>query len=74
MAKPTTLDLLKAHAPITSVLLEVVEKVREDAKLSTALDAALKEPEHDNIRARFLSKRIAYEITLVFDAEPWKVA
>ena len=74
MSKPTTLDLLKTHASIQSVLFEVVGQVRRDEKLSAALDASLKLPEYDNIRARFLSKRVAYEITLVFDAEPWKVA
>ena len=74
MAKPTTLDLLMAHAPITVVLFEVVDQVRKAAKLSAALDASLdSDSVADNMRARFLARRRAYEITLIFDAKPWKL-
>ncbi len=73
--KPTTLDSLRAHAPITSVLLEVVGQVRKDAKLNGELDAALSsaDPSLDNVRVRWLQKRQAYEVTLVLDAAPWRI-
>lgn len=61
MPRPDTLALLKAHAPITQVVNQVVNQVRRDQRLSDALDASLKDPTHDNIRARFLSKRVAAE-------------
>lgn len=74
MPKPTIYDLLRAHAPITDVLFEVVGQVRKAPKLSRALDDSLTaDPKADNIRVRFLSKRQAYEVTLVFDAAPWKI-
>src|SRR6266404_198165 len=62
--KPSTLDLLRAHADIRQVLSEVLAEVRKSEKLSDALDASLNtDPLADNVRARFLSKRVAYEIT-----------
>lgn len=73
MPKPTTLDLLGQHAPITDVLFQVERAACADPQVSEAMKLSGQDVEHDNLRVRFLSKRVAYEVTLVLDARPWRV-
>lgn len=73
MAKPRTIDLLKQHASVMVPLKQAIAAVRTDPQLDYALDLAGRDPKHDNVRVRFLSTRVAFEVTLVFDAAPWRV-
>lgn len=50
-----------------TVMQMVVNAVRTNAALDAALDGYLRH-DADNVRARFLSRRRAYEVTVLLDA------
>lgn len=54
--------------PLLSVAELVCEVVRGHPVLDEAMEGYLRHPQSDNVRARFLSQRRAYEVTVLLDA------
>jgi hypothetical protein len=59
---------ISPEPPLIAVADAVVKAVRANHALNSALDGYLRHPQSDNVRARFLTKRRAYEVTVLLDA------
>lgn len=70
MAKPLPYPVPPEPSLMTTIG-RVLIAVRRDGALDAALDTYVaRHHGADNVRARFLSQRRAYEVTLILDAEP----